>query len=137
MATWHINADEPDLYSFLGGDDLFPPDLDPPFRSSDRDPIVVGLDLDDRSPEPLTFNITRTGADSLLFTWRSRTNTTYDLLYVSEAVPDPATGVIEDWIPVEGGQGIPATPPQNVFVLDGVLSKDPFRLFYLEEFPDP
>lgn len=44
-AVWHINADEPDLFGFDSarfGPDLFTPDE---FRSSDHDPVLVGLDL--------------------------------------------------------------------------------------------
>ncbi len=42
-AVWHINADEPDILSWSAtrfGPDLFSPD---PFRSSDHDPVLVGL----------------------------------------------------------------------------------------------
>ncbi len=44
--VWHINSDEPDIYDYTIGDRppsqiaLYRPD---PFRSSDHDPIVVGL----------------------------------------------------------------------------------------------
>jgi len=44
-AVWHINADEPDLFGFDSarfGPDLYSPD---PFRSSDHDPVLVGLGL--------------------------------------------------------------------------------------------
>jgi hypothetical protein len=47
--AWHINADEPDLLDYdttfksPAQDALFAPD---PFRSSDHDPVIVGLDLD-------------------------------------------------------------------------------------------
>lgn len=46
---WHINADEPDLLDYdtsfksSGQDALYAPD---PYRSSDHDPVVVGLELD-------------------------------------------------------------------------------------------
>ena len=46
---WHINADEPALldYNLEHGRDpaLFDPDS--PYRVSDHDPVVVGLDLTD------------------------------------------------------------------------------------------
>lgn len=46
---WHINADEPALldYNLENGRDpaLFDPDS--PYRASDHDPVVVGLDLND------------------------------------------------------------------------------------------
>ena len=46
--VWHINADEPDLIDYdmsfkLDAQDLlYSPD---PFRSSDHDPVIIGLDL--------------------------------------------------------------------------------------------
>ena len=46
---WHINADEPALLDFnlenRRDPALFDPDL--PYRASDHDPIVIGLDLSD------------------------------------------------------------------------------------------
>lgn len=44
-AIWHINADEPTFLSYSGtrfGPDHYEPG---PFRSSDHDPVLVGLDL--------------------------------------------------------------------------------------------
>ena len=47
-AVWHINADEPDIIDYDttfkkdAQDALYEPD---PFRSSDHDPVIVGLDL--------------------------------------------------------------------------------------------
>ena len=47
--VWHINADEPDLIDYDmsfksdAQDALFAPD---PYRSSDHDPVIVGLDLE-------------------------------------------------------------------------------------------
>ena len=44
-AVWHINADEPVFMSWSGarfGPDHYAPD---PFRSSDHDPVLVGLDF--------------------------------------------------------------------------------------------
>lgn len=56
---WHINADEPDLLDYrtrhktkAQQEELFEPD---PFRSSDHDPVIVGLELeapDAAVPEP-------------------------------------------------------------------------------------
>ncbi|WP_306131657.1 ExeM/NucH family extracellular endonuclease [Roseivivax marinus] len=47
LAEWHINADEPDLLSYNSRftDAAFY--SDGPFASSDHDPVIVGLDLDD------------------------------------------------------------------------------------------
>ena len=41
---WHINADEPEAMSYSGYNqpDLYAPD---PYRSSDHDPVLIGLDL--------------------------------------------------------------------------------------------
>ncbi|MBT8086623.1 MAG: ExeM/NucH family extracellular endonuclease [Gammaproteobacteria bacterium] len=46
---WHINADEPALldYNLENGRDAALFDADSPFRASDHDPIVIGLDLSD------------------------------------------------------------------------------------------
>ncbi|BAN03766.1 ExeM/NucH family extracellular endonuclease [Ilumatobacter coccineus] len=47
--AWHINADEPDLIDYDisfkkdAQDAIYAPD---PYRSSDHDPVIVGLDLD-------------------------------------------------------------------------------------------
>lgn len=53
---WHINADEPDLLDYDttfksdAQDALYAPD---PYRSSDHDPVVVGLDLTAPDPQSL------------------------------------------------------------------------------------
>jgi hypothetical protein len=54
VADWHINADEPDVLDY---DTTFKPDpidaIHAPdaYRSSDHDPVLVGLDLDAATPE--------------------------------------------------------------------------------------
>ncbi len=54
-AAWHINADEPDLIDYdldfktPGLQALYAPD---PYRSSDHDPVLVGLSLDAASQGP-------------------------------------------------------------------------------------
>jgi predicted extracellular nuclease len=47
-ATWHVNADEPDLldYNLDFGRDATIFDGSVPFRYSDHDPVVVVLDLE-------------------------------------------------------------------------------------------
>lgn len=51
--VWHINADEPDILDYDTSfkqdpqDELYAPT---PYRSSDHDPVLVGLDLDSRNP---------------------------------------------------------------------------------------
>ncbi|GAA2123160.1 ExeM/NucH family extracellular endonuclease [Nocardioides bigeumensis] len=56
--AWHINADEPSIldydmtYKAPAEDALYAPD---PFRSSDHDPVIIGLALDSVAPE---FDIT-------------------------------------------------------------------------------
>jgi uncharacterized repeat protein (TIGR01451 family) len=51
MAIWHINADEPSVLDY--NTEFNPPGLyEPsPYRSSDHDPLLIGLQL---QPEPLT-----------------------------------------------------------------------------------
>ncbi len=52
---WHINADEPDLLDYDTSfksdaqDAIYAPD---PYRSSDHDPVVVGLELDVQEVDP-------------------------------------------------------------------------------------
>ena len=52
--VWHINADEPDLIDYDTSfkqdaqDAIYAPD---PYRSSDHDPVIVGLDLDVAAPD--------------------------------------------------------------------------------------
>lgn len=54
VGAWHINSDEPNIIDYDTGfkrpaqDALFAPDE---WRSSDHDPVVVGLDLDVVAPE--------------------------------------------------------------------------------------
>ncbi len=61
---WHLNADEP---SVLDYDMTFKPDpvdaiyADDPYRSSDHDAVLVGLDLD--APEPPVADLLRPDAD--------------------------------------------------------------------------
>ncbi len=53
-AAWHANADEPDLLDYDtsfksdGQDAIYAPD---PYRASDHDAVLVGLDLDAAEPE--------------------------------------------------------------------------------------
>ncbi len=62
VTEWHINADEPDLidYNLDFGTALrqavFRDDL--PFRASDHDPVVIGLNLE-ASVEPVVINVTQ------------------------------------------------------------------------------
>jgi predicted extracellular nuclease len=46
---WHINADEPPLfdYNLEHGRDPSLIDGDSPYRASDHDPVIVGLELVD------------------------------------------------------------------------------------------
>lgn len=56
---WHINADEPSLidydmsYKLPAQDALYAPD---PYRSSDHDPVIIGLDLTSFSMTPIEVN---------------------------------------------------------------------------------
>ena len=58
---WHINADEPDLidydmsYKKDAQDLIYAPDA---FRSSDHDPVIIGLDICDAIPPTLEVSVT-------------------------------------------------------------------------------
>jgi uncharacterized protein len=47
LAHWNINAVESAAYQYTGDPALYAPD---PFRSSDHDPLVLGIDLTERCP---------------------------------------------------------------------------------------
>ena len=47
--VWHINADEPEYFQYDGDESLFEAN---PFRSSDHDPVIVGLRLDSENVPP-------------------------------------------------------------------------------------
>ena len=59
--VWHINADEPDLidydmsYKKDAQDALYAPD---PFRSSDHDPVIIGLEVCELVPPTVTVSVT-------------------------------------------------------------------------------
>ena len=60
-ADWHINADEPDLIDYdmtfkaPAQDALYAPD---PFRASDHDPVIVGLNVCDEIAPTLAVSVT-------------------------------------------------------------------------------
>ncbi len=62
VTEWHINADEPkviDYEDFFNPPGYYSPDS---FRSSDHDPVIVGLDLaTTEEPEPFTLQILHAG----------------------------------------------------------------------------
>ena len=45
VTHWNVNAVESAAYQYTGADDLYAPD---PYRSSDHDPVVLGIDLAER-----------------------------------------------------------------------------------------
>jgi len=60
-SDWHINADEPDLIDYdmtfkaPAQDALYAPD---PYRASDHDPVIVGLDVCDEIAPTLAVSVT-------------------------------------------------------------------------------
>ena len=62
VAVWHINADEPDIldydmsYKQDAQDALFEPN---PYRASDHDPVVIGLDTCDSEPPEVKVSLSR------------------------------------------------------------------------------
>jgi predicted extracellular nuclease len=75
-AAWHINADEPSLIDYdmsfkaPAQDALFAPD---PYRSSDHDPVIVGLDL--TPPDTIPPTLTVTADPAFLFPPNGKTRT--------------------------------------------------------------
>ncbi len=61
MTAWHINADEPDLIDYDmtfkkdAQDAIYAPDA---YRSSDHDPVIVGLDVCDEVAPTLDVSVT-------------------------------------------------------------------------------
>jgi len=61
VAPWHINADEPDLIDYdmtfkePAQDALYAPD---PYRSSDHDPVLIGMDVCDEIAPTMTIELT-------------------------------------------------------------------------------
>ena len=65
LIEWHINADEPDVYDYItrfGKDPAYT--ASGAFRSSDHDPIIIGLNLQ-TIPEPSTALVASLGAAAL------------------------------------------------------------------------
>ena len=81
VTVWHINADEPDLIdydtSFKGPnqDAIYAPDA---FRSSDHDPVIIGLELEAEIPPP--FDVFGRGkGDKVNLTWTDTGADSYDV----------------------------------------------------------
>lgn len=68
VAHWNINAVESFAYQYNGDPALYAPD---PFRSSDHDPVVLGIDLEERCAGLLP-TIRGTGGDDVLTGTRER-----------------------------------------------------------------
>jgi hypothetical protein len=59
--VWHINADEPDLIDYDMSFKLPAQDAlhaDDPFRSSDHDPVIIGLEVCELVPPTITVSVT-------------------------------------------------------------------------------
>ncbi|WP_249523424.1 ExeM/NucH family extracellular endonuclease [Modestobacter marinus] len=50
LVHWNINSVESFAYQYSGGPELYAAD---PYRSSDHDPLLLGIDLQQEEPEPL------------------------------------------------------------------------------------
>ena len=90
---WHINSDEPSLIDYdmtfkkPAQDALFAPDE---WRSSDHDPVVVGLDLDVIAPE-----LSVTASEDVIFPpnnkWRS---VTFDVVATDNVDPEVTVEIV-------------------------------------------
>ena len=90
---WHINSDEPSLIDYdmtfkkPAQDALFAPDE---WRSSDHDPVVVGLDLDVIAPE-----LSVTASEDMVFPpnnmWRS---VTFDVVVTDNVDPEVTVEIV-------------------------------------------
>ncbi len=95
-AHWQINADEPPLLDynteFKSADqvtELFAPD---PFRSSDHDPVVVGLDLTLPDTTPPTISVTADPA--LLFPPNGKSRTVTIAVEAADESGDPTVELV-------------------------------------------
>jgi hypothetical protein len=88
VTPWHINADEPNALSFenYNQEALYHPD---PFRASDHDPLIVGLDLN-RPPD------CSTAAPSISTLWPvNHKFVSVDILGVTDPEGDPIAIVVD------------------------------------------
>lgn len=90
---WHINSDEPNIidydmsFKLPAQDALFAPDE---WRSSDHDPVVVGLDLDVIAPE-----LTVTASEDVVFPPNNKWRTvTFDVVATDNVDPDVTVEIV-------------------------------------------
>jgi predicted extracellular nuclease len=99
-AAWHINADEPDILDYDtqfkqdAQDALYEPNA---FRSSDHDPVIVGLALDQTAPV-VTAEFDRIVSTPKLGLFQ------VDFACVDNVDPDPSCVADINGIPVDDGQ---------------------------------
>jgi len=113
VAEWHINADEPNVLDYNTNfksagqiSSLYAPDF---YRTSDHDPVVVGLDLDGVSP---TTTASVSGVVNPLCPPDCYAGSTT----VTLTATDDRSGVVEIAYRVDGGSFQPYTAP---FTLSG------------------
>jgi predicted extracellular nuclease len=126
VAEWHVNADEPDILDYdttfkpPEQDALFEPNA---FRSSDHDPVLVGLGLCEETPPTLTVGVSPdrlwppnhkyvTVQATVAASDNSGTAPTVQLVSVTSSEPDDAPG------------GADGATTQDVVIVDD----DTFRL---------
>ncbi|MBA2315661.1 MAG: ExeM/NucH family extracellular endonuclease [Chloroflexi bacterium] len=137
VTEWHINADEPAVldYNLEFKSDrqdvvLYAPDQ---YRSSDHDPLIVGLDLLDYRfvgflppvDNPPAVNVVRAGA-SIPVKWMLSGNLGLDVLFGSPTVTlhacGSSAGSVETTAP--GGSGLQYDPATNTYTYVWKTSKD-------------
>ncbi len=100
--VWHINADEPDIldynldYKQPPQQALYEPNA---FRSSDHDPVIVGLELD-RTPPDITASLQRIGGKKYLASFTC----------VDDGDPNPTCEGEINGVPVDDGQVVKLVP---------------------------
>jgi predicted extracellular nuclease len=118
VTVWHINADEPNLIDYdmsfkkPAQDLLYAPD---PFRSSDHDPVLVGLDLCEEIPPTLEVTL------NLYELWPANhklVDVVADVVYSDNFDPYPVlefVSVVSSEVDDDGGDG--STEP-DIIILD-------------------
>ncbi|MAT42322.1 MAG: hypothetical protein CL609_08280 [Anaerolineaceae bacterium] len=110
---WHINADEADLIDYDmsfkqdAQDAIYAPD---PYRSSDHDPVIIGLSLDNAIPVANDQNVSVDEDDLVAITLTGSDQETASESLVFDVVDGPSHGVLTGTAP-----NLTYEPDENYF----------------------